>query len=295
MAFSEANASLSSIINTYSELTGLDSYVNESQLEPMSHENRVFLIFESTNIPILPYGNNDLLICISSLKTKLKDSRANKSYDFPTLKTFKDNNEVIRWILKEGDFFNIDLNRVANLLFVSSGKSLRKIFSEIRKLAVLTSPGSIVSEETAKSILCFSTSITPSSIVDSICEGNPVKALVFYDKLQSKVDETGWIIAFLQRHTLRHLIFSSLIESGIDTDSIACKSEIHPFVFKKMHEPYIGLWSVESLIRSFSSLCVMDTLHKMGNDSSKISLELEIIRLSEESRYNAEQRNSYNN
>lgn len=291
-ALREAAASLAHSVLRYSESDGLSKYLEESQLVPLFGGTRAFLIFGATSVPELPAGDGDFLICVSAPKKKLHDPRARRTHNFQKLKSFSDNNEVIRWILQEGDAFKIDLNRVAAALFVSSGGSLRKIFSEIRKLAVLVPPGAIASPEVARSVLCFSAELTPKSVVDAICEGNPVKALTFYDRLQEGSDETGWVIAFLQRHVLRQLRFVSLAKEGLDSDEIASRFGVHPFVFRKLHEPMLGLWSPRSLAESVETLGDLDVLNKGGRASARVGLELEIVRLSEEARENVEQRGS---
>ena len=287
-ALREAAASLARSVIRYSELDGLSEYLEESQLIPLSGESRAFLIFDVTSVPELPTGERDFLICVSTPKKKLQDARASRVYNFQKLKSFSDNNEVVRWILQEGDSFKIDLDRVASALFVSSGGSLRKIFSEIRKLAVLVPSGTIASPDVARSLLCFSAGLTPKSVVDAVCEGNPVKALTFYDRLQEGSDETGWIIAFLQRHVLRQLRLASLVKEGLDSDEIASRLGVHPFVFRKFHEPMLGLWSPHSLAESVETLGALDILNKNGKISARVGLELEIVRLSEEARENVE-------
>lgn len=291
-ALREASASLAHSVFRYSELDGLSEYLEESQLVPLFGGPRAFLVFDATSVPEMPAGDEDFLICVSALKKKLQDSRARRTHNFQKLKSFSDNNEVVRWILQEGDALKIDLNRVANALFVSSGGSLRKIFSEIRKLAVLVPPGTIASPEVARSVLCFSAELTPKSVVDAICEGNPAKALTFYDRLQEGSDETGWVIAFLQRHVLRQLRLASLAKEGLDSDEIASRLGVHPFVFRKFHEPMLGLWSPHSLAESVGTLGDLDVLNKGGRASARFGLELEIVRLSEEARKNVEQRGS---
>lgn len=291
-AMQEAAASLAQSVSRYSEPDGLSEYAEESQLVPLFGAPRVFIIFDATAVPELPAGDGDFLICVSAPKKKLQDSRARRTHNFQKLKTFSDNNEVVRWILKEGDVFKIDLSRVASALFVSSGGSLRKISSEIRKLAVLVPPGTIASPGAARSVLCFSAELTPKSVVDAICEGNPAKALTFYDRLQEGSDETGWVIAFLQRHALRQLRLASLAKEGLDSDEMASRLGVHPFVFRKFHEPMLGLWSPRSLAESAETLGDLDTLHKGGKAFARVGLELEIVRLSEEARKNVEQRGS---
>lgn len=291
-ALQEATALLSSFVVRYRFGDELDQYLEESQLVPIFGNTRVFILFDAQSIPDLPAGDKDTLICVScsGSKKKLSDSRAKRVYNFPKLKSFSDNNEIIKWAIDEGDRLNIDLSRVAGALFVNSGGSLRKIHSEIRKLAVITPSGGIVSPENAKSVMCFSAELTPRSVIDSICEGHPAKAITVYDKLQEGSDETGWIIAYLQRHVIQQLRLEAAVASGMDSDSIAQVLGIHPFVYRKTVQYRIGLWSVSSLSKSVEQLGNLDISHKSGRGQARTGLETEIVRLSEEAKENVEQR-----
>lgn len=263
------------------DYSDLDRYLDESQMVPISGEGRVFIIRRAKKIPELPCGENDVLIIISN--TQLTDGRAKRVHDIKALKTFDNNNEVIKWIMVEGRRFNIDLSRVAGALYINNGKRLRKIHSEIRKLAALTKSGEIVSPQVARSVLCFSADLTPKQVVDAVIDGNARLALGYYDKLQEKADETGWIIAYMQYHVLQQLRMEKLHEKGVPYNDAAAKLNVHPFVYKKMLEKRLGLWTSESLLESVSALCDLDLEHKSGNKAARLGLEAEIVRLSEES------------
>lgn len=290
----EAYAVLSSIVMSYDLEEDLNTYIEEASMIPMFGETRVFILNNVTEIPYLP-DTDDVIICIAPSKKKLKDSRASNTYNFPTLKTYSNNNEVIKWIISEGERLNIDLTKVASALFISSGKSLRKVASEIQKLLMITPPGGSVSPTDAKQVLCFSSDLNPSSVIDSMCEGNPAKALAFHDKLQERAEETGWIIAYLQRHVMRFLQIEMLVSEGKDSSYISSLLEIHPYVYQKTIDPKLGLWSIPSLVQSVDTLGKLDLLHKSGKEVSKLNLEMEIIRLSEEASQNVEHRSRIRN
>jgi DNA polymerase III delta subunit len=271
-----ANRSLTdNIIKLWSD--DLDKYVSESQLTPLVG-HRVFILYGMKTVPELPVGDQDILILVGKA---LKDDRA-VTHEVKALKTYDDNNEVIKWILQEGERLNIDLKRVAGALFVNNGKRLRKIASEINKLSILTPKGELVTPEIAKSVLCFSVELTPKQIVDAICSGNPILALIYYDKMQENADEVGWIIAYLQRQFLQLIRIHQLRSRGTNASEIASEVGIHSFVFKKLLNDQFGLWSVESLRLSLCVLCDLDIKHKQGNRAANLGLELEIVRLAEE-------------
>jgi DNA polymerase III delta subunit len=283
-ALDEAHAVFVDSIFKFRDGEELTAYLEESQMIPLDGSARAFILWKIKEVPLLPAGEKDLLIIITSGKKKLEDSRAKRSHNFPKLKSFDDNNEVLSFILKEGENRNIDLRRIAGALFVNNGNDLRKIVSEIRKLSILTLPGEVVTPEVARSLMCFSADLTPKSIVDAVCDGHTVKALVFYDRLQEIGEETGWIIAYLHRHVVQQLRMGHLLHSGASDSRCAELLGIHPFIFKKMRENRSGLWSHESLSSSINTLANLDIMHKRGNNFARFGLELEIARLSEESK-----------
>lgn len=266
----------------------IDNYLEELNTPLLFGGTRAFIINNCKKIPELPSGS-DVLVVVSG-KKKLEDKRASLVHDFPTLKSYANNNEVIKWILKEGSSLNIDLSRVAAALFINNGKSLRKLYSEIKKLAAVSPMGGIVTPEIARSLLCFSAELTPKDIVESVCEGHTLKALAFYDKMQQFADETGWIIAYMQRHIIQQLKIEALSKRGLKPYDISGMLGIHSFVFTQTWEPRLGCWTVESLCDSLQTFCRLDLAHKRGDSSASFGLESELIRLSEEAK-NVRQRN----
>lgn len=279
----EALSSLASETFEYNIPDDLESYIHDSQTQFMSGKSRVFILWGVKDIPVLPGSELDTIICVAPPgKRILQDKRAKRSFVFPKLKSFQDNNDVVKWIIREGDFFNINLNRIAGALFVNSGTCLRKLHSEIEKLAAATSPGTVVSPEEARSLIIFSAEISPREVIDAVCDGHTVRALAYYDKLQDRAEETGWIIAYMQRHVLQQLKLEEALERKLSDDRAAELLGVHPFVFKKFISTRCGLWSRKSLMVSFHTLCDLDVAHKRGDESARFGLESEIIRMSEE-------------
>lgn len=266
----------------------LEAYLYASQLPLLvASGGRVFVLWDVIEIPSLPVSDGDTLICVAkNSKKPLIDKRAKRTQSLNKLKSYADNNDVLRWILKEGEQFNIDLSRVANALFMNCGNSLRKISSEIEKISILSSKGAVVAPEDVRGLMCFSADLTPQPITEAICEGNSIKALVFYDKLQELNDETGWIIAYLQRHVIQYLKFGILVEKQTPDSEIAEALGLHPFIYRKTLQNRRGLWTKQSLVRSINTLCELDIAHKKGELSARFGLELEITRLAEESKKN---------
>ena len=283
-AFDEAAASLAEFIQTYRNPEDLDSYLEESQMFTLSGEARAFIVWNPKEVPLFPIGERDVLIIVTNFKKKLEDVRAKRVHNFSKFKTYDDKNEVISWILREGERRNIDLNKVASMLFVNTGNSLRKIFSEINKLSVMTPSGGMVTPEIARSVICFSAELTPKNIIDAICNGQTAHAIAYYDKLQEGGDETGWIIAYMHRHVLQQLRLEHLNRSEISESRGAEILNVHPFLYKKMRESRLGIWSDASLLSSVKTLADLDIAHKQGSVAARFGLELEIIRLGEESK-----------
>ena len=280
-AMGVAGAVLPDAVGHYRFPADLRLYMDEVfKPDVLESHKTCFIVWGAITIPELPAY--DCTVVVVS-KKRIEDRRAAQSLEFPKLKTFFDNNEVLRWILKEGERSTIDLSRVAAALFVNCGNSLRKLASEIEKLATITPRGAAVSPDDVRTVLCFSSELTPRQVVESICEGQTSRALAFYDKLQERADETGWIIAYMHRHVLSQLRTDLLLRQGCSPDRAAQTIGVHPFVFRKGLMAQSGLWSERSLRDSLQTFGELDALNKRGRDVT-CRLEFELIRLSEEVR-----------
>ena len=278
----EALSSLASETFEYNIPDDLESYIHDSQTQFMSGKSRVFILWGVKDIPVLPESELDTIICVAPPgKRILQDKRAKRSFVFPKLKSFQDNNDVVKWIIREGDFFNINLNRIAGALFVNSGTCLRMLHREIEKIAASVPPGTIVSPDEARSLIVFSTEVTPRDIIDAICDGHTHKAIAYLDKLQERADETGWIIAYMQRHVVQQLKLRESFELNL-TGDVAKSIGVHPFILKKLLLTRLDLWTTKFLMTSLGTLCDLDIAHKRGDGSARFGLESEIIRMSEE-------------
>ena len=254
------------------------SYASDATLSVFNSDPRVVIIRNCNSIPDLPESDN-LVIAVSPIgKKRIDDPRSIRSHNFPKLKSYDDNNEVVKWILKEGNRFNIDLSRVAGALFVNSGNRLRKLASEVEKLSLVCPKYSVVTPDDARSTLCFSADLTPKEIIDAVSSGNPGKAMSYYDKLQEQGDETGWIIAYMFHHVLNVLRASLITDKNVIHDVLG----VHPFVVKKTILPLVNKWTVNSLRKSSMALSDADILNKSGSQRAKMILESEILRLSTE-------------
>lgn len=279
----EARMSLASEILEFTFPKDEERYNYEIQTPLLEASSRAFIVWEAKEIPTLPSGDSDTLVFVCG-KKPIPDVRAKRTVTFPKLKTYDDNNEVLRWILKEGEHANIDLSRIAGALFVNTGNCLRKLSSEIEKLAAAVPSGSVVTPDVARGLICFSAELTPKEIIDAICDGHTAKALAYHDRLQERNEETGWILAYMQRHVLQQLKLEQLHERNDSADFAAECLGIHPFIYRKVIAPRRGLWKRPSLTASLETLCDLDIAHKKGDDSAKFGLQLEIIRLSEEAK-----------
>lgn len=279
----EALLSFSSEIFEYDFPKNADKFLLESQTSSLNLNKRSFILWNVKELPIIPYDGDNIFVVVSGKKV-LRDSKATRNIQFPKLKSYPDNNEVIRWILKEGDRFNIDLNRIAGALFVNCGNNLRKLSSEIEKISMSVPMGAVVTPSDARPLMCFSAELTPKEIIDSVCEGQTVKALSLYDKLQERGDETGWVIAYMQRHIIQQLKLELFINQKMSDDDIAHNLNVPIFVLRKIRLSRCDLWSKKSLKASLNTLCDLDVAHKRGEVIARFGLESEIIRLSEEAR-----------
>ena len=284
-ALDEAAMSLANIVHHFHFPQEKQEYQEHLDILPMSKAQQATIIWGASEVPEILNDDDTTTIIVSSKKT-LNHEKAKRVIEVKKPKPYDGGSEYIRWIMNEGGRLNIDLKRVASALFVNNGTDLRKICSEIEKLRVLFGSGGVADPLLARRVMCFSAELTPKHVVDAICEGHPAKAIAFYDKLQEKGCETGWIIAYMQRHVLQQIRMNLLQQSGMSEEQVSEALGLHPIFFRKAVMPRLKLWGVSSLRESLKTLCCLDLLHKRGVDVSHWGLEPEIIRLSEEAKHN---------
>lgn len=276
---SETESLLPDLVFKYKFPEDLNNYINESQSSPIEDLKRIFVVFGAKGQFDLPVRDSDNLIVVCDSYVKWFDF--NKIIEVPAVKFTPDGKEVIRWIEKEGESLTINLNKVSTALFLNSGNCLRKLSSEIEKISLVVSKNSIVKPDDIRGLLCFSNSeISPRSIVESICNGQTSRALAYYDKLQERADETGWIIAHLLRMILQQIKLENITSDFSDIEA-AKALDCHPFYYKRQLSQRKGTWSKDTLLCSFRKLCSLDLLNKRGLPLVENSLIIEIISLSE--------------
>lgn len=270
----EARSSLAGEILEFKSVDSYHKYFSIHESEP-----QVAILFNCDTVPSI-YENVDL-ICVSCPDKPLTSKTAKVILNFPKLKTYNDNNEVIPWIIKEGASLNINLSQIANSLFLTCGSRLRKLSSEIKKLSDLAKCTTLDSESISATV-SRSAEITPKNLIDALSSGNIRAAMKYYDLIQEKPGETGWILVSLY-HFLENLYYMRCDkDKQMDDQTIAGRHGINYFYYRQYYKPKLNIWSVESLKRSISNVMDLDVLNKQGKGSVEYHLEAEILRLTEE-------------
>lgn len=276
------SASLIESVSYFDLPDDLDRYLFESQTCSFDLRPRAYVLNNVSEIPELPFHEQDLLIVVAGKKS-LSDKRSKLVLNFPKLKAYDDNNEVVYWIEKEGEQRNIDLSNVSVHLFVSCGNCLQKLSSEIEKLADFSVESSTVTHEIVYKIVGFSAELTPKQIVDAVCRGRTGLSVSLLSLLQEHGDESGWVISYMQHYLTQMLKMKLMSQNNKKEDQIIASLGVSPFVYKRFLCDQMKIWSVKSLRESLEFFCDLEVLHKRGVPAATL-LELEIIRLSEEAR-----------
>lgn len=237
-------------------------------------KRRLFIIEDYQ--PDIPDIESDTIVIIKSKVSKLPSHYKKISVESINVKKQQD---IQKWIHQYGKKFNIDLSKVSSALFVNHGSALRKLAIEIEKIFYLHGPG-VITPDDIRPLIYLSNEVTPKNIIEAVDEGNTRKALAYYDFLQGKIDETGWIIAYFHRHSIQCAVLSKYSEAMTD-DAISD--------FFKIPRFFIASAKFRSTCRTYDSwkscsdlMSRLDVLHKSGHPSAPFLLEKEIIRLSEE-------------
>ena len=231
-----------------------------SQLREFFQTKRVFVVFDVEEIPEVPEGS--FLVCVPKLKLSSPGARV---INVPPLKR----NDVHQFILNEGERHKIDLNDVVDALLMNNGTCLRRLVSEIEKIATMVESGTKVTVQEARQIMCSFSLIDTNLLIDFVICGKTKSLILAFDRMED--GEIAKTLSYFYNNVSRVLQLQTF-----KNDKILQKT-----AFRKTTEQ-LNLWTNKSLVQSVKTLAYIDERHKLGDSSVKFRLKQEMIRLSQE-------------
>lgn len=201
--------------------------------------------------------------------------------EFKKLKTWDNNNEVVKWIQEEADSLKLKVDqRIAGAMFSIAGADLYRLSSELRKLSILVGSGT-VTENHLKAVMVPGSTVEPWTVAEAAFEKNVKKALNAISQLfRYSSDEPAIPVLYaLMKQAEKLFVTRNLLDRGLSEDDVAGRLGMHPYRFKMSLLPLAGKHTTSSLSRLMQNLCRLDVELKRTSQSKRTLLELAVIDL----------------
>lgn len=198
------------------------------------------------------------------------------------LKTWDNNNEVIRWLLEEAKRLKLSLDaKMAAGMFQIAGDDLYRLSSELRKLLLLVGPGVPVTVDHLKLVLSPGTTAEPWTVAEAAFAKNPKKAINALSSLYrySTDDPSIPVMGAMMRQAEKLLVARSMMDRGASPEDVAARLGMHPFRFKMSLLPHVEKHTQRGLTLAMQNLCKLDVDLKRTSHSRRTLLELTVIDL----------------
>jgi DNA polymerase-3 subunit delta len=180
--------------------------------------------------------------------------------EYKKLKTWDNNNEVVKWVQEESARVGLKLSQsTANAMFQVAGDDLYRLSSEIHKLKLLVGKGEVTLEH-LHLVMTPSSTVASWDVANSVFLRNWKKALsqvatIF--KFASE-DPSLMILGALIKGVERLFVARSMFDKGVTPDDIAGRLGMHPYRFKMSLLPQVEKQTTARLISNMQMLSRLD-------------------------------------
>jgi DNA polymerase III delta subunit len=203
-------------------------------------------------------------------------------HEHKKLKTWDNNNEVIKWLQDEAKSMKLGVDsRIAAIMYQIAGDDLYRLSSELRKLLLLLGPGVSVTVDHLKLVMSPGTTAEPWTVSEAAFEKNSKKALNALSSLYKHATEDPSlpVLYAMMRQAERLFVARSLLDRGAAPDDVAARLGMHPYRFKMSLLPLAGKHTLRGLSLAMQNLCKLDVDLKRTSHSRRTLLELAVLDL----------------
>lgn len=202
--------------------------------------------------------------------------------EYKKLKTWDNNNEVVRWVEEEARQIGLTLDsRTANIMYQIAGDDLYRLSSELQKLFLLLGKGVAVTLDHLKLIMTPGSTADSWTIADAAFDKNQKKALNALSAVYKHATEDPSILVMsaLMKQAERIYVARSMLDKGASQDEVAGRLGMHPYRFKMAVLPLVGKHTQRGLSLAMQNLCKLDVELKRTSQSRRTLVELAVLDL----------------
>lgn len=180
--------------------------------------------------------------------------------EYKKLKTWDDNNEVVKWVQDEAARLGLKIDStIGTFMYKVAGDDLYRLSSEVHKLKLLLGKG-VVTKEHLDLVMAPTSNLASWDVADSVFLKNWKKALIQVSQVfkYAPEDPSLMILGALIKGVERLFIARSLLDKGVSPDDIAGRMGMHPYRFKKAVLPQAERQTVARLVSNMQMLSRLD-------------------------------------
>jgi len=177
------------------------------------------------------------------------------------LKTWDNNNEVVKWVLSEAERIGLSLDsKIALSMFQIAGTDLYVLASELQKLKLLVGAKSPVKVEHLQLVMTPASTAASWDVADAAFSKNKRKAMNLLSSIYrfASEDPSLMILGALMKSAERLFVARALMDKGVEPDEIAARLGLHPYRFRMAFQPQVEKQTVSGLTRTMQILSKLD-------------------------------------
>jgi len=198
------------------------------------------------------------------------------------LKTFDNNNEVIKWAAEEAKRIQLKIDpKVAIALFHLTGGDLYRISNELNKLKLFVGPEGTADLNHVKMVGVQTSGSDPWDVVDAALMKNRKGAMNALNSLYRFANDDPSILlaGTLAKGVEKAFVARSLLDRGCQVEDVAARLAMHPFRYKQTVHVQASKHSVKSLAGIMQKLSELDVEIK-STSHRRTLIELAVLDLS---------------
>lgn len=182
--------------------------------------------------------------------------------------------ELTNWIKDLANQLHISIADDAFQIFENElSTDLNMIENELKKIALYTGEGGIITKEIAEELISHTINNTGIRLVDAVIEGNLPKAITIYKDLEKMKEEPIALIGLLAFQFRMILRVKLLKQKGYSSGQMQKQLGAHPYVIKVALSRE-AKFSVQRLEAIMNKLAETDAVMKQGRMEKELAFEL---------------------
>lgn len=197
--------------------------------------------------------------------------------EFTPLKDF----ELRKWIRDRAKEFDTEIDeKAASNLIALLGEDVRRITSEVEKLAVAALPDKLITEELIETLVPNSREISNFDLTDRLLEGSRSKALQVLKKILDDGAEPLMIAGLIANNFHRLYLAKELMNQGVERKEVARIMKLPPF----KQEEFLATArraDAKKLSRVMQKIAAADLAVKTSKATPRMQIEMLVCELTQ--------------